>query len=635
MTSSWRGAALVVAGVGLGFLAPVEGSTARAGDGMQVDFFEPLYGQGTTVLGAAKSDLLGHLKPSFGAFFHTSYGLIEQTFVGADGREGASTVVLGLSHKLELSAALGLFEVMDLGVTVPLVLDQTFENRRVPTLPSPTGAGTFSVQDVRLFARGRLLKAEDNHGFGLALGAGLLLPTGSPGEFTTDGSVRFEPRLIFDWRHGSGFLVGLNAGVQLRPRRVFHNIVNTDAFRWSAYTEIPLGLEDLRLVGDVFGTVPFEAGRDPADLSKAESTFYNRPMEALAGLRYWWREPHLVFQAGGGAGITRGMGAPAWRVFASVDWTPTTRDRDEDGILDEDDQCVDTPEDRDGFQDADGCPDPDNDQDGILDVDDKCPMDPEDTDGFQDADGCPDPDNDGDGLADAEDRCPNKPEDKDTYQDADGCPDPDNDGDKVLDVDDKCPNKPEDKDGFQDADGCPDPDNDKDGIPDVKDTCPLKPETVNQFQDEDGCPDDPKAKVQVTKRYITIKGKVNFATNKAVIKGKASFALLDEVAAVLKQYPQITKLRIEGHTDKRGPASYNLRLSDRRAAAVRNYLVRKGVDAKRLVSKGYGESRPKVPNTSKKNMAINRRTEFFILELNGKPVGADAKVEVPAEGGEK
>ncbi|HQY62222.1 MAG: thrombospondin type 3 repeat-containing protein [Myxococcales bacterium] len=85
------------------------------------------------------------------------------------------------------------------------------------------------------------------------------------------------------------------------------------------------------------------------------------------------------------------------------------RDADEDGTPDSADRCPDAPEDRDGFQDEDGCPDPDNDQDGIPDVDDMCPNEPEDRDGWLDADGCPDPDNDKDGVPDIEDHCPIEP----------------------------------------------------------------------------------------------------------------------------------------------------------------------------------------------------------------------------------
>src|SRR5205823_2545119 len=93
---------------------------------------------------------------------------------------------------------------------------------------------------------------------------------------------------------------------------------------------------------------------------------------------------------------------------------------------------------------------------GIPDDKDKCPLDAEDKDGFQDEDGCPDRDNDGDGIPDDKDKCPNEPEDKDGFQDLDGCPDPDNDNDGIPDDKDKCPSSPETINGVQDEDGCPD-----------------------------------------------------------------------------------------------------------------------------------------------------------------------------------
>ncbi len=101
-------------------------------------------------------------------------------------------------------------------------------------------------------------------------------------------------------------------------------------------------------------------------------------------------------------------------------------------------------------------PDNDPDKDGILGDADKCPNDPEDKDSFEDENGCPDPDNDNDGVLDGVDKCPLEPEDKDGFQDDDGCPDPDNDQDGVLDAQDKCPDQAETKNGFQDEDGCPD-----------------------------------------------------------------------------------------------------------------------------------------------------------------------------------
>ena len=125
----------------------------------------------------------------------------------------------------------------------------------------------------------------------------------------------------------------------------------------------------------------------------------------------------------------------------------------------------------------------DRDHDGIPNKKDKCPDDPEDIDGYNDTDGCPDLDNDHDGIPDLQDACPNKPEDLDGFQDEDGCPDPDNDGDGIVDARDFCPDEAEDMDGFEDDDGCPDLDNDADGVADEADTCPETPAGVAVDED--------------------------------------------------------------------------------------------------------------------------------------------------------
>jgi OOP family OmpA-OmpF porin len=250
----------------------------------------------------------------------------------------------------------------------------------------------------------------------------------------------------------------------------------------------------------------------------------------------------------------------------------------------------------------------DKDGDGIKDDVDECPTEPEDKDGFQDEDGCPDPDNDADGIADANDKCPNDPEDKDKFEDDDGCPDLDNDQDGIVDKIDQCPDEAEDKDGFEDDDGCPDCDNDKDGVPEcpeAKDKCPDQsaPGTI------DGCPQKYQL-IVVTQEKIELKQTVYFDTNKTTIK-KVSFPLLDEVAQAMGDNPTIS-VRIEGHTDSQGTDARNLKLSQGRAESVRTYLVKKGVAADRMVAQGYGESVPIADNRTSAGRAQNRRVEFVI-----------------------
>ena len=344
-------------------------------------------------------------------------------------------------------------------------------------------------------------------------------------------------------------------------------------------------------------------------------------------------------------------------------------DNDQDKVLDPLDRCPLDPEDVDQFEDEDGCPDLDNDQDTLLDFDDSCPN----TAGPVENKGCPIDDTDGDGIIDSEDQCPTKPEDFDGDRDEDGCPDLDTDGDGIEDDLDKCPQDPEDIDTFEDEDGCPDPDNDKDGILDTADDCPLEAGPLESrgcpdrdkdkiADKDDKCPDEPgvdqmafnperhgcplsdrdgdgiydhedkcpdevgvaqpdnpeqhgcpkKYKLIVIKAdKIEIKQKVQFATNKARIK-RASHALLAEVADAIRN-SNLTKVRIEGHTDSVGSARYNKKLSQRRANAVRDYLIEEeGIDPDLLEATGFGEDRPIASNRTKRGRAQNRRVEFNV-----------------------
>ncbi len=241
----------------------------------------------------------------------------------------------------------------------------------------------------------------------------------------------------------------------------------------------------------------------------------------------------------------------------------------------------------------------DTDGDGIPDDIDRCPLDPEDKDGFQDEDGCPDPDNDGDGIVDRLDACPNEAGPLENQ----GCPVLDRDGDGVPDAEDKCPEVA----GPKENGGCPDTDKDGDGIPDRLDKCP------DQFgPPPDGCPKK-YTLVEVKKEKIEIKQQVHFATAKYRVLPD-SFPLLNQVSQVLSDFPKM-RVSIEGHTDNVGGEASNMRLSQRRAEAVRDYLVSKGVSPARLEATGYGPTKPIASNKTAKGKAKNRRTEFRIVAL--------------------
>lgn len=249
----------------------------------------------------------------------------------------------------------------------------------------------------------------------------------------------------------------------------------------------------------------------------------------------------------------------------------------------------------------------DGDRDGIVDADDRCPAEPEDPDGFEDADGCPDPDNDHDGIPDVRDRCPKEAEDADGFEDDDGCPETDNDRDGVPDALDRCPSEREDLDGFEDGDGCPDVDNDKDGVLDAEDLCPREA----GLRIEKGCPQK-FSFITVTDDKIELRQTIFFQTAKAVILPK-SFPLLDEVAEVLKSRASM-RLRIEGHTDGRGVRNSNVRLSQARADSVRAYLAGHGVEISRMESKGFGPDQPIETNRTAAGREKNRRVEFVITK---------------------
>ena len=303
---------------------------------------------------------------------------------------------------------------------------------------------------------------------------------------------------------------------------------------------------------------------------------------------------------------------PRWGMQFVFGWNGfiTVQDDDHDGIKNDVDRCPKDTEDKDGFEDEDGCPDNDNDKDGFVDAKDKCPGEAEDKDGFEDEDGCPDPDNDADGIADLKDQCPNVAEDFDGFEDNDGCVDPDNDKDGVPDSVDKCPNDVEDFDSFEDKDGCPDMDNDKDKIPDLKDKCPDEPESYNNVADDDGCPDSLKQEPDMPKQQL-LRG-INFKSGKAEMTYE-SYQFIEPVLKQLRQYPEVV-IEVRGHSDSVGSYAKNMQLSQQRAESVRQYLISKGIEPDRIRAAGFGSSSPIADNRTAAGRAQNRRIEIVRIK---------------------
>jgi len=209
-------------------------------------------------------------------------------------------------------------------------------------------------------------------------------------------------------------------------------------------------------------------------------------------------------------------------------------------------------------------------------------------------------DRDGDGRKNRIDQCPDAPEDLDAFRDEDGCPDPDNDGDGLTDDVDRCPNAAEDLDGVKDQDGCPD--------------------VVRRFastkQDENPGEPAPVAltRVKLKRGALYVNGRVLFVEGspEALLEGRE---VLQELVALLKATPEITLLRIGGHSDGNGSERVNLAISRQRAEAVKRYLVSQGIVEERLLAVGFGSSRPRASNHTLVGRRWNRRVEFTIEQM--------------------
>ncbi|WP_318642204.1 OmpA family protein [Flavobacterium ardleyense] len=269
--------------------------------------------------------------------------------------------------------------------------------------------------------------------------------------------------------------------------------------------------------------------------------------------------------------------------FAGLTFKFGGKDTDGDGIYDKDDACPDVP----GLKEFNGCPDTDG--DGIQDSEDDCPLEA----GTVEMGGCPD--TDGDGVRDIDDACP----DVAGLKSLQGCPDADGDG--IADKDDKCPTVA----GPKENGGCPWPDTDGDGVLDKDDKCPEVKGTVAN----NGCPEMTEEAVMKLNAYAKT---ILFNSGKATFK-EATIPVMKNITAILKEYPE-SRFMINGHTDSDGSNALNQTLSENRAAAVKNYLIENGIDASRLNSTGYGETKPIDSNKTAKGKANNRRVEVLLIK---------------------
>ncbi len=431
--------------------------------------------------------------------------------------------------------------------------------------------------DMRLDLRAVIWRSENRKA---AVGGQLsvFFPTGDVNNFGSDGST--TAMLMVNGEYTIKFILPVtlvaNLGVDFRPQTSIDQPTQGEGlgigteWRWAVGAFVPLKKNKYRVGATIFGQTGIVDG------NISGNTFFTRqntPIEwQVEGRMKFGPKNHWWWGLGAGTQILEGYGAPDFRAMGMLGaYVPI-------------------------FDSSAPSPDP------KIALHEK----------WRSQGGL---DSDHDGIPDDMDACPNDPEDHKGNDPNDGCPEPaDRDGDGIPDQYDKCPDQPEDKDGIDDTDGCPEDDADQDGVPDATDACPKEPGSPSPDPKKNGCPQF----IHLEGSVVRVLQQVHFATASATILPD-SFPMLQEIANLLRANPQIKRMTIDGHTDDRGEAEMNKRLSDARAKSVMLWLVQHGVEQDRLESHGYGEEKPIADNATGEGRAANRRVEFKILDEEDGP----------------
>lgn len=444
------------------------------------------------------------------------------------------------------------------GVALGL-FDRVIVAARLPVVlymggPAASGAG---LGDLALSFRYRLV-GEDRDTFALALSTEATIPLAEAASTAQDlggeAGVTFTPELVGELRFWP-VRITVDLGARFRETALYRSLRVQHELTWALALSVDVVPDVLEIMLEGFGATPF------ARFANAGTS----PVELLLGARVRPIPPLFVGLAGG-LGLGDAYGNPELRGVLTIGYA------DVDGIAA--DRVVPEPE--------------------VT-----ATVDPA---GASAAPEVTAPEPDVEALVPERERV--LPPAEGTYGQLD------RDGDRIVDADDACVLDAEDYDEIEDADGCPEQDADHDSVADVEDACATTPGVHTDDPATSGCP----ARAYVTERgAIVITDRVEFATGSDRIL-RQSEAVLGDVLAILQSAEDVTRIRIEGHTDDRGRDAANLRLSTARAASVRRWLEAHGIASERLEAWGCGELHPLETGTSTRARQANRRVEFFIVQ---------------------
>lgn len=492
------------------------------------------------------------------------------------------------------------------------------------SIGNETGLG-----DVAADAKVSLLRREEAP-VGVSLGGRLALPTATVETALGSSGLAWEAQAIIDQQLGP-VLLALNVGTRGLPEASLGDVTWNDQLLIRGGGAYDLS-DQVGVSAELASSLTYSA------LGESEGS----PLEGLLGAWYRPGRRDMVLRGGVGTGLTTGVGAPTLRTLLAIAYEPPTgTDTDGDHIVDSRDACPTEPEDRDGYRDDDGCPDPTTLVVRVTDRRDGSAVTVPivaTVDGQQARlDGTPVDSGGHDLIVEAEGFAPASSRIQvpgGASYDVEVTLDPILPGRLIVRVHD--PSGTPIQGAIWSLDGheqgaigaqaarlelLP-------GSYRVAAAAPgyLKTSKITNIRSEIDATVEIELRpttIQVTRDRIDLGGKIYFETGKAIIKPE-SFGLLSDVAAVMAEYPEIRRLRIEGHTDIRGSADTNQRLSEERAAAVAAFLAEKGISRERLDSIGYGESRPVDSRQTASAYEKNRRVDFFVEEW------VEIKRKVPA-----